>query len=42
MAYFFGLVEIGIQVYFSIHAYRRGKTNWMYFIVFVPLVGCAA
>ena len=42
MAYFFGLVEIGIQVYFSVHAHRRGRTNWMYFIVFVPIIGSVA
>jgi hypothetical protein len=42
VAYFFGLIEIAIQVYFTVHAYRRGKTNWMYFIIFVPVVGSGA
>jgi hypothetical protein len=42
MYYFLATIEIGIQVYFLVHAYQRGRTTWMYFILFVPIVGSAA
>ena len=42
MIYFIGLLLIAAQIYLAVHAYRRGKTNWIYFIAFVPLVGSGA
>ncbi|MEL6590421.1 MAG: hypothetical protein AAFQ68_10085, partial [Bacteroidota bacterium] len=37
--HFFGILTIAAQIYFGIHAYRRGKTFWIFLIIFLPLIG---
>lgn len=38
-----GGLSILIQILFAIHAVKTGRDRtWLYFIIFVPLIGCAA
>lgn len=34
-----GTILLAIQVYFAIHAARRGRREWMNFVLFVPVIG---
>ncbi|MEL7535302.1 MAG: tetratricopeptide repeat protein [Bacteroidota bacterium] len=36
---FAGILTIAAQIYFGIHAYKRGKTFWIFLIIFLPLIG---
>ena len=37
----YGLISLGLQIAFAIHAYRTGRMNpWLWLIVFVPFLGC--
>lgn len=36
---FLGILTIAAQIYFGIHAYKRGKTFWIFLIIFLPLIG---
>lgn len=35
-----GVVGLMIQVYFAVHAVKRGRTSWVYAILFLPVAGC--
>lgn len=35
----FGLVLLAVNVFFAVHAYRRGRVWWIFVIFFFPLVG---
>lgn len=37
----FGLLILIVQIYFGIHAYRKGKFFWIFLILFFPVVGVA-
>lgn len=36
---FAGILTIAAQIYFGIHAYKRGKNFWIFLIIFLPLIG---
>ncbi len=36
---FAGILTIAAQIYFGIHAYKKGKTFWIFLIIFLPLIG---
>jgi hypothetical protein len=36
---FFYILTIAAQVFFGIHAYRRGKYYWIFLLVFLPWIG---
>lgn len=36
---FAGILTIAAQIYFGVHAYKRGKTYWIFLIIFLPLIG---
>jgi hypothetical protein len=42
MPYFGGFVLVLMEVYFAVHAARRGRHYWIYIILFAPVVGCIA
>lgn len=34
-----GLISLAIQIYFAVHAYRTGRTFWIFILIFFPVVG---
>lgn len=42
MPYFGGFVLLLTEIYFAVHAARRGRHYWIYIIIFAPAVGCVA
>lgn len=36
-----GLLSLVIQIYFAVHAYRTGRTFWIFILIFFPFVGSA-
>jgi len=36
----FGILILIIQVCFAVHALKKGRGCWVFFIAFVPLIGC--
>lgn len=41
MPYFGGLLLGLMEIYFAVHAAKRGRHYWIYIILFIPIVGCA-
>lgn len=37
--YVMGFILLAVQVYFAVHAYRTGREWWIFFILFIPVVG---
>lgn len=38
MSYLWVLLP-AVQVFFAVHAYRNGKTGWIFIILFFPMAG---
>jgi len=38
--YFGGFLILLMEIYCAVHASKRGRTQWLYIILFFPLVGC--
>ncbi len=36
----FGFLILLVQIYCAVHAAKRGRSQWIYIILFFPLVGC--
>ncbi|MFK7922694.1 MAG: PLDc N-terminal domain-containing protein [Bacteroidia bacterium] len=36
---FAGILTIAAQIYFGVHAYKKGKTLWIFLIIFLPIIG---
>jgi hypothetical protein len=40
--YIWGGLLLAVELFFVVHAAKRGRHNWIYIIMFFPVAGCMA